>query len=393
MEKRYVEFNEVVELFLNNTIREIQREDDVPNVNFIFPPSAFKLFEYVRDNPFVLKNAWTPNIEDKDIERVKPEKQNDLNVPTIYVNNPVLFFELLAKLSNSIWEVRPKYFFETSPRALLIHVLRRAWLRMAPRDFSNVEKFLERQIAAINDQTFDEFIERTYYTSYEGYRIIIQKDINMLWDESAFRMKLSAFDNQNNCHSLPSIYYEIVEEYGENICYIGAVQNPRDRKKVKQIERTLYKLNKGVEEPDIHPSSILSLRIFFDMLKSRGISKVKFQTLQVLSHPYHRLLGDNFKKIFEQKYPDTFFADLKYYPDWQVKRKLEAYSEDKEWYSRIVGKADEISERKVSGLTKMAIRMDKQFSDVHLQNLPFTLDEEINITLDIQPNAILKKVN
>lgn len=103
MAKEYIDYKETIELFVYSLPSELKNESKTPRINIIFPESAFKLFEYVRDNPFTKEGYIVPDITDKDIKKLKYYNQQDENAPTIYVKNPVRFFELLTELINTIF--------------------------------------------------------------------------------------------------------------------------------------------------------------------------------------------------------------------------------------------------------------------------------------------------
>ena len=199
-------------------------------------------------------------------------------------------------------------------------------------------------------------------------------------------------NDNNEFHTLPSIYFGITEEYGEQVCYIYAIQNERHRAENKRIQRTLYKLNKGIENPDVNPASILVLQTFINMLKEKGITDIKVPCLQVLSYRYHEILSDTTKRDFEKNYSPEQLEYINNLNSYDRERKLEEYEWQKLWYSHVVDKQDFISYTKTEGLFKIFRRVQDQFSSIELLNTPFIEDENLNIRISNEPQKQKKIV-
>lgn len=301
MAKEYIDYKETIELFVYSLPSELKNESKTPRINIIFPESAFKLFEYVRDNPFTKEEYIVPDITDKDIEKLKYYNQQDENAPTIYVKNPVRFFELLTELINTILDLKEKYYRGTSGRYVLIHEFKNLLLRMNASDFTDIEGFFERQIDFLKNNIWDdyiiggEFISSCHHNgTFENFQILSCKEYNASYCETSEKISFALYDEEHkneNIQTLPSILYGIREESGKNVCYIYAIQNPRDSVNNKKIARKLYKLNKGIENPNVHPSQVLALKTFIEMLTKVGITDIKVPCLQVLNYRYHEILA------------------------------------------------------------------------------------------------------
>lgn len=374
--ERLVEFKEAVELFLTDTIPELKSEEEVPNVNFIFPQVAFELFEYVRDNPFELEYAWTPNIKDKDIERLQSHNQQVQDCPMIYVKDTVRFFEYLVDITNQLYKQNKEYFDSMRPRRILICVMRRIWLRMGDTDFHHVEQFLDRQLSALKNDYFENYKEAKVIGQYMGYQITASNFINSTYCESNYSMTFELRDENGNCHTLPKILYDIVSEDGKDVCYISAVQSSKYKKHNPKIQRKIYKTSKGID----NPNCILSLRFFLGMLRTYGIHDLKIPTLQVLSYRYHEILSANVKEEFESTYTDDYFERQQYLSESKREYNLKSYEEEKRWYDHVVGKQDFISENKSEKLIDKIFRMQEE-GEIEILNMPFIEDENISARL------------
>lgn len=388
MAKEYVEFKEVVELFTYTTAYDMKNESDIPKVNIIFPESAFKLFRYIQNHPFTKDGYLVPDISDKDIENLKPEKQNIEGIPTIIVKNTILFFELLTDLTNAWLDQKEKYYGYGNGRALFIKSIKRLWLRMSPSDFTNVEEFLKRQLNFLNLATFDEYIKTSIVVGeYEGFKIEACKECNDSWCETNDKMKFRLYDDTNNYHELPSIYFATSTCDAKTICYIYAIQNGYDKKVNKKISRSLYKLNSGVESPSVHPSQVLALKTFIEMLLSIGITEIKVPLLQVLSYPYHELLSRQAITSFPKNWSEEKVRELYSNPDRNEYR-IREYEWDKTWYSHVVDRMDAIETAKTEQLYNIFYRVAEQFDLIEILNDPFVEDEYLNIRI-----KSIKKLN
>ena len=388
-----LDFKEAVTLFLDRTMSDLKNESEIPALNIVFPDSAFKLFEYVKNHPYTKEGSYIPPLYDRDIEKAKIENNSNPDLPTINIHNPVKFFELLTDIINSWRDFKNKCFGSYSPRALFIQNIKRLFLRMSPSDFDNIEQFLQKELSFLKDETFDEYLSKnTVIGEYEGYILKTALEEAPSWCETSKKMTFYLTNDNNEFHTLPSIYFGITEEYGEQVCYIYAIQNERHRAENKRIQRTLYKLNKGIENPDVNPASVLVLQTFINMLKEKGITNIKVPCLQVLSYRYHEILSDTTKRDFEKNYSKEQLEYINNLNSYDRERKLEEYEWQKLWYSHVVDKQDFISETKTEGLFKIFRRVQEQFSTIELLNTPFIEDENLNIRISSEPKKQKKIV-
>lgn len=385
-----LDFKEAVTLFLDRTMSDLKNESEIPVLNIVFPDSAFKLFDYIKEHPFEKDGSYVPPLYDRDIEKAKIENNSNPNLPTITVHNPVRFFELLTDIINSWSDFKNKCFGSYSARALFIQNIKRLFLRMSPNDMLNIEQFLERELSFLKDETFEEYISKnTIIGEYEGYILKTALEEAQSWCETSKKMTFYLTNDNNEFHTLPSIYFGITEEYGEKVCYIYAIQSERHRAHNKKIQRVLYKLNKGINNPDVNPASILILQTFINMLKEKGITNIKVPCLQVLSYRYHEILSDTTKRDFEKNYSPEQLEYINNLNSYDKERKLEEYEWQCTWYSHIVDKQDFISETKTEGLFKIFRRVQDQYSTIELLNTPFIEDENLNIRISTMPKKTL----
>lgn len=385
MKENKVDFKEIVELFVNNTIYYLQFEKEMPKINFIFKEEAFSFFYDVMNNPYQEENSWTPNITNKDIELLK--SQNYPDSPTIYIKDHILFFKLLTDIINNYVILYKKHNDFRSARSFAIKFLKRIWLRLGPTDFNNIEDFLKTQLNFLTNDIFENLKDEIIIDNYYGLNVTAKNTIGYSWDEAPLKMKFKIYDENNKeYHSLPHIFYGIEN----NTCYIYAVQNDRDKHTIPRINRLLYKLNKDIENPNAHPSMVYSINLFINLLKEYGINKIKIPTLQVLSYDYHKILSDETKISFEKKYNKNFFNDLKYFSEHTQQYKLEQYEKAKEWYNHTVDKEDTISKLKTENLINLVYRIIETDEDL---NLISDIDIDNSLIIKISNKCLKKQQN
>lgn len=371
---RKVTFKETVELFINNTIYEITNETEIPKINFIFNNDAYDLFYEVINNPFELKNSWTPNIKEEDIEFLKTLNSNDC--PTIYIKDHIKFFTYLTEITNNSIDLHNKYKQDKTSRSHLIQILRRIWLRMSPNDFNNVEQFLHNQLEFIKtdifeDYKFKNFNHRNIINKFHEYAVAAENSLNRTWDESTKCMSFTIFTDYNH-HSLPNIYYDTIKD----TCYIYAIQNDKNPNKLPEINKLIYKEFRGNGQPN----KVYALKLFINMLKEKGIKNIKIPTIQVLNYDYHEILSKNEKEKFKKLWPKELLDNL---TSWE---QIE-YENNLRWYNHIVDKENTISKIKTEDLINLIYKIVNEDNTLYLTN-----DIDISDTLDIKIKSLKQDI-
>lgn len=348
-----IEFREVVELFLNISFRQIKSEIETPNINFKFAEDGFALFKDIVAKPFIKEGFWTPNATQSDIDFILSHSDDD--VPTIYINDSIKFFEYLTNIINSLIELNAQYDFTLSARNSAMNVLRRIWLRMGIEDLTNIEAFLENQLQFTRNRLLDTHSTEKIYSS-DSSEIFMKSEVNPTWDETT-RSMIFTIKRNDSTYELPHILYDIDDE---GICYIYAVQSSKS-KKDKKIERELYKLNKDIENPNVHPSKVCAMILFINELKKKGISKIRTPSMQVLSYRYHELLSEQAKEALEKAK-----TELENFPDDKGVRIN--YEHAKQWYDVTYEKQDKINYLKTEELINLAYRITEHDPSIEIIN-------------------------
>ena len=342
-----IEFKEIIELFLIRTIKEIKRGNVVPNINFKFNEDGIKLFEDVSKNPYKEEDYWTPDIKQDDIDFLKNSKDDVL---TINVDDAYKFFNYLKDIVNESIKLYDEYNEIKFARNYAMHLLKHIWLRMGIDDFSNVNNFLDKQLQFVKNRKLD-----TKEKEYIDNNVTKKTIVNNVYDETT-RSMVFTINEDDKTYELPHVLYDIDSN---NICYIYAVQSSKG-KKDKKIERKLYKLNKGIENPSMHPSKVYSIILFINELKKKGIKKIKVPSMQVLSYDYHKILSkqvyDNLQKI-EEKLQNKNNDVTK-----------EEYDYVLNMYNNMHEKQDKISYLKTEELVNLIYRLTEHDKSIEILN-------------------------
>ena len=338
MINNYINEEEVIDLFIHRVINDIKIESEIPNVNFIF--DDLENFE---------------SISKRDIDFISKYNKNSYSIK---INNTKLFFKLLTELCNAQIDLRRYYGLNVPIKEESNAILRRIWLRATQSDFDNIEVFLQKQIEFIKDRTFDNPNNTIKYNNIYGYDVYYEIKENNSYSESSRRLEFTLDNNNNAIHSLPSILYDIRKEDNEKVCYIYAVQNEKTRKINKKIEKKLYNINKDMinGQGPVHPNFSTSMFLFLNLLKDKGITKVRVPLFQMLSYDYHLLLSDGVMEYFIRKWTPKKLNDMKYYEKnnpTEYERLKKEYDEDKLWLNNLYNKAEFISHNKTDNLYKL----------------------------------------
>ena len=345
MEK--IEFKEIIELFSIFALKEIKSGNAVPNINFKFNDKGKKIFDEVFKDPFEKEGYWTPSIQEEDLEFLN---NIDNDVLTIEVDDAYEFFNYLKDITNELIKLHDEYNEVKFARNLAMALLKHIWLRMGIEDFSNVNSFLEKQLQFVKNRKLD-----TKNKEQIENNIIKETIVNRVYDETT-RSMIFTINNEEGTYELPHILYDIDDS---DICYIYGVQN-KNKNKNKKIERKLYKLNKGIENPNIHPSKVYALLLFINELKNKKINKIRIPSMQVLSYEYHEILSSQVKENLE--YLEERLKD----PNNDITK--EEYDYVMNMYNNMYKKEDKISYLKTEELINLIYRLTEHDPSIEILN-------------------------
>jgi len=362
MDDDQIAYKELVEIFLSDTVPEIAGEYEVPKFNIIFDEEAYQYFYYVLKHPY----GTISTVREKHIKQLMSLNGDD-SCPTIVVKDFQMFFYNLLEIINRQIRLYALYEEPRNARDLCMFYLRRVWLRMTPGDFCNVEKFLDRELSFIKNYSFDYLMLKRKITEFYGNDLYMALRLGTTFDESTRQMTFFLQTKDKKRHDLPYIHYGVTEENGKKVCYIFGVQNDFFRKRIPKVERTVYKLNQGISEENVHPSRVLVLKLFLEFLRKNGITHIKVPLLHVLNYRYHEIYSEHIKdqyKVWDQDRIDGF----QYLRSHRLKEEIRKYENAQIDYIRFVDKQDLISKLKTENLIQLFMEMLNQDSEFELVN-------------------------
>lgn len=373
---KYMTLKEVVEGFVNFAYGDILFENEVSRFNISFEDSSFlknKEFNFFSNSlQDILNNV--PNCE----------------IPTVVIHDTELFFRLLTNVINAQIDLNDLYDNSAAKSMVARRVMRRLWLRMGVEELDNIELFLEKQLAFIENRELDKPNEEIVIDDNPRITLEIQK--SETWCEASRRACFRIYEG-DLYHELPRVYYDIREENGELVCYIPAVQMVSEPHKVKSVERKLYKLNKGLEDTLVHPNFMMAIKLFYSFLYKRGINHIKVPLMQVLDYDYHIALA----KTTEIRMKDKWSEDVLSYIEKAKNIDLEAYEQlmkefesDKKKLEHLLGREDFISKAKTEGLINLFYQATF-ITDSVINTEPFVNASYLDISLGKLDDNELKK--
>lgn len=370
-----INFKQTIETFIIYSIPSIKCENEIPNINFIFDNNAFELFNYIIKHPYKYNDRWIANISKSDIDLLRIENNQNKDSKTIIIKDPILFFELLTNIINEQIKLFKEYNHHFNELSITKSLLVRIWLRMDENDFKDVISFLQKELEFYKDRTLDKYKEEKQILNDNNIISYAETSINESWDETTRSMNFRLEENDLT-HTISRVLYDIRIEDNIKVCYIYGVQNNLFNITNKKIERKLYKLNKGIENPKVHPNQLYSLILFLEILKKEGIKYIKVPMNQSLNYGYHKILSENEKISFTSKWPTDLIRKIYSNNDKTSLEQRKEYELDKEWFKHIVGKEDTIRKLKTDKLFELLKRLciyDKDF--IFIGTSPY--DEDI----------------
>lgn len=382
MERKSVTFDEIAELFLFDTVPYIYSESEVPRLTFSFSDDAFSYFSYLSTHPY----SYVSCINEKTFAKLNKKATDD--VPSLVIKDYKLFFSTLTNIINKTLAISKYYNVSySSARSLSLLIMRRIWLRLNAYDLTkSAEEFLQRQLSFLEHDFYFENNTDKVLAYFHEYLIKGKNNKTKTWDESNFYFSFYLSDGNTPCFTLPNVLYDITYQNKEMVCIISGVQNPNERIVDKKINRKLYELNKGIDDAKVHPSSMLSLIIFLNLLLKNNITKIIVPTLQILSYRYHELISETLKESYPKQYNEDYFKYIDTLPSDIKQMELEIYEKSKEKYNRFVDKEDIISKNKCENLLYMFYQL-QDMGIVKITTEPFIESENLQVEI-VNPREI-----
>ena len=227
------------------------------------------------------------------------------NLSTLVINNKEEFFNYLGRYIEKELELNRRHlsFVFDARKNHMKSIMAYLFVNMSTEDFLNPVACLKRRIAFLEDKTFSLLDEERDFSLLPNAKVRVKQNMQSIYMETPYIFDVSVIDGEEE-YKLPYISYGICEENDKKVCYVYSIMNhslnvsgKEDSKDLaKRVNRSLYKLNKGVLESesqefkdyligndeyypenvtDVTPSFVYSLLVFLKCLQDKGIEDIK----------------------------------------------------------------------------------------------------------------------
>lgn len=317
---------------------------------------------------------------------LKYNDNDEMFVPTLFINNKKEFDELLLEYTNlafKYYELENKY---TSMDAKTrIHYLNKTlmaflWANATIEDFNDPNSYIKNRIEFIKNEMFPCYEKRDLgYSEILKSNIFVENRKATFFAEAPYSLKITLTDNENE-YKLPLIYYGIVDD----TIYIYAIQNEKDVNKEdnayqKYIKRALYKVNVGFDSKndnfktfdkgnlkDITPSFLLALNIFVGLLENYGIKKIVVPSILIVRW--------NAKELVLQR--------KKMLRLYEVENDEAKKKEINEYFDELSQIHNDIQSNMTEKLIRTFLRLAHHNNGLGILNIPSELNSSLIIELD-----------
>lgn len=263
--------------------------------------------EAVNGKVFIDDEEWGVGFNTK-ISSNQVNYFKDSNLSCLTIENEELF---LAKLTEYVFleleKNRPSIpFINDNKETRIKFIMTYLFVNASTEDFLKPIEFIERRIAFLKDETFEDFRTPKVISTSSlllNSEIEIENVPQSLMMETPFKLDLIV-KSRDNEYPLASVFYGIQSnDREEATCYIYAISKNKnykaksleEEKYQKKVNRLLYKLNDGLKDyenpeyfeykessinmypeniTDVTLSFVLTLSIFINLLQSKGINKI-----------------------------------------------------------------------------------------------------------------------
>ena len=275
------------------------------------------------------------------------------SIPTIQIDDKEAFEASTRKLLE-FSDNNPHLFWiksraDQAPEKTREDVLAQIWFNATEEDFRSPAIFIERQIAFMRDNTFNNLLEQrqTIGGDFKGSRLLVDVVQQSGSNETPYMMNFTLEDLDGAKCQIPSVRYAIEQgENGEKTGYIFAIQTPKnaepteeDSRLSKKMNRYFYKINNGVlrsESPeyqeyrerrsdgedmggipypenisDVTVSSVLSLSAALKMMADKGITHIRVPYFCPLRFQAHARLGQEEQYRIQDNTSNKFIRTFK----------------------------------------------------------------------------------
>ena len=383
-------YENVTKEFIESTLYTLLYNKSKTNFRMRFEePEAMKYITEVLQESAKGGTYW----ERKSQEILKGlSKSEDLDddTPVMVIRDYKAFFEGLTELcEQNVHQHFKRTKNSTFPWYERTNCMEEVWLRMAPEDFNDPEKFLRMQVQMAKDTTFNKYDKETCLGQSkilgENY-ICIQNKVARTWDEASQEMEITIYDKEHYHkenrryipnYKLPVVRYGIYEKDGHKICRIFSIQNTDTNQELnvvhKKVDRAKYKVNSGISEQDtekVEPKNLIALSIFINLLNMEGITEIEAQGVYILDYEFHEKRNRRLIKDFNERWTDE-----------KKQEQPDMYIREKTYLDKSYGKEELISEIKTERFAKTFDRLLEHYPMGRVDSYPTEADSNYHITI------------
>ena len=347
-------------------------------VKFVFYKKDIEYLEYLAKNnrsefyPFYLQNDSIDkiiNILNNNL--FEYNNKRDEQIYYIYVDDIIKFTDLLYELYVSIKKEVDDY------SSFSYKYLDAVWLRMSPNEYSDIYKFLRKQIEFSKSNYFEptnyfspDYYKPKYLCDFLNYDVKYNIVVTSPWYETNRKVELYIERNKDKKVYLPHIYFDVIDEDNKKVCYLYAIQNPKGNIYNDEIvENSLTSVKRVYRNKYVNYKFILSLKFFIKLLELNGIYDIKVPLLQLLNYDYHISMSEDYKHNLE-----TLNKKIE---EGKITEYDQVYIQGKDVYDKVADKEDIISKNKTERLVHTFYVLNEIYNNIEILSDPFIEDDNL----------------
>lgn len=275
----------------------------------------------------------------------------------IVVNDYNTFFMLL----NKIYRYNP-------------NLMNTIWLRMGANDLLDVNSFLLKQVSFLNNSLCND--KYNYIGEFDNLRLMCKDDNNDDYFETNKHIQFT-FEKETYEYAFPVIHYAL----DKNVCYIYGIQSLTNQKNDEEIKIELQKIRKNLRNKSVSAEFIMALKMFIELLKSKGIYDIKVPLLQIFNYPYHEEISQKTEYAYSLYTEEEKEKYRKMYEENIINDAMFDFIHTEMVFNRFYEKQDIISKNKTERLIDIFMIMEEKFNNISIISDPFIESEELLIKI------------
>lgn len=289
--------------------------------------------------------------------------RKDLQIPTLQINNTKEFNMLLTTYIEKAYNFYNKDYYDSEHdyiKAILVFLI----ANMTAEEFQNPNEYIKKRIAFLDNTTEQRLDERFFVgnSSYIGdIEAVITKE--PIYEETPYSLKFYGVHSK-----FPTIRFGIID----NIVYIYAIQNEKDAMIDKKMNRTLYKINDGLDTTNesydnirdfenltgVTASTVVSATLALSFFLRNGYTNIRM--------PSFLPIRFNAKEITSEKKLQKVINDVNF--DEITKQLFE--------------KNIEIQRNISDKFIRTFRRISYHFNNINIDSYPFDIDSYLHLTMN-----------